>query len=184
MAEPIEDAVPIGPLMDWLKARGHGGRATLAKKLGVTPQVITNWISRKAVPGARLAAVARAMGVTMDDYMAGAAEPKLQDASLRTGPVKNVTLRETPAAYGSVNVEILAFVLVGVDKELPDAKPEERAAIAAFAYHHMLIVGTKDEQALAGFFRGYWASRGKPARFDPTSPEVLGRPGQKSKVEK
>jgi SOS-response transcriptional repressor LexA len=70
MAE--ETGVSARPMLDRLPERGD--KAKFAKKIGVAPQDITNW-SKRGVPHSKVRAVAKALGITTDQYYAEAGAP-------------------------------------------------------------------------------------------------------------
>ncbi|MGH8592596.1 MAG: helix-turn-helix transcriptional regulator [Gammaproteobacteria bacterium] len=46
-------------------------QAELAKRIGESQQVVNNWKRRGAIPGRKLAKVARALGVTVEEILTG-----------------------------------------------------------------------------------------------------------------
>jgi len=92
---PDDDVVPIAPLKAWLDREGRGARAKLSRDLGVTPQVITNWLTRKSLPASRLRGVVKLMGITTDAYLSGL------DHAVQVAPNKLEQLKagEPPAPY-------------------------------------------------------------------------------------
>ncbi len=54
-------------------ARGRDlTQVELAKRIGESQQVVNNWKRRGAIPGRKLAKVARALGVTVEEILTGA----------------------------------------------------------------------------------------------------------------
>lgn len=180
MASPLddEDLVPIGPLKMWLDKQGRGGRARLSRDLGVTPQVITNWLTRKSVPASRLRAVCRVMGVTTESYLGGAASTASTAVSPTRAPRAEhlqVAVEEPPPHYYSINLDRLTLVIGAVELLLPGYSPNDRANLAALAYDYLSAKASSDREVLAAFLR-QWAKSAlaQPKVPDFRSPEVKG----------
>lgn len=96
----------------------RGSKARWAKRLGETHAVLTNWKTR-GIPASKVGAVAEAMGITYEDYMArtGRKRPKLV-------PINGMAA-ETPASYEAMlTIDHLNVGATGATKSghpLPDS---------------------------------------------------------------
>lgn len=64
-----EPTIPALPLKSWLATKGRGAKTQFAKKLNISPGRLANWL-RRGIPQGKVRAVALAMSVDYDGYLA------------------------------------------------------------------------------------------------------------------
>jgi transcriptional regulator with XRE-family HTH domain len=83
-----EPALPAGPMTVRLKSRGD--KTALCKKLGISPQTLSNWIKR-GVPEGRIARLSAILGISVERYYFEAGKP-LQGAGRKQGELDSPML--------------------------------------------------------------------------------------------
>lgn len=75
MPRPVDfESISSKPLQRWLADKGRGAKAELARKLNISPQLLTQWLARGTIPVASVERVAAHIGLDETSYrkMAGA----------------------------------------------------------------------------------------------------------------
>lgn len=76
MASKSDKEISFAPLGRRLRKKGD--QSKFASKLNVSPQVLTNWKRRGTVPAAEVGRVAKALGITYEQYLIEASPPGVQ----------------------------------------------------------------------------------------------------------
>jgi lambda repressor-like predicted transcriptional regulator len=60
------------PLADYFRNKPYGIKAQAARAMGVKPNVLSNWLSKKRIPGNKLIIVAHFLGMSPNEYLEAA----------------------------------------------------------------------------------------------------------------